>query len=125
MAQNHTFNHVIRSQILQSKSRLYRNQSVLQEWEDMLHYIHNSPRPVPFYSHSSSLIYPYPNPTDTVHPHIVSDLQTIQKFNFSQTERIPEEFFFALSIPYIDPPLRVKDLMPSVNYDITSRLYQV
>lgn len=39
----------VRAKILEHNSRLYENHTVIDEWQQMLKYVHNHPRPVPKY----------------------------------------------------------------------------
>lgn len=115
MASNHTLNKEIRSQILQYKYRLYSNQTVLQEWEDMLLYVYHAPRPVPFTSRSPS-VHPH------IHPDVLHDLEIIQQSSSWNSSELSEELVLAMSTPYLDPPVRVKDRIQTMNYDIISRV---
>jgi hypothetical protein len=136
IAQNQTLNRFLREQILKYNSRLYGNRSVISEWEEMLRYVHLTPRPVPFRSSPSSSS-PLPPQgllweDQRVHPDIIRDLRTINQ-TLSKGQRITDtdtettgvatveeqgaedrrdiRLSLALSIPFNEPPLRLRDVL--------------
>jgi hypothetical protein len=104
VAQNQTLNRILRKEILETKARLYNNRSVVLEWENMLQYVHQAPRPVPLSSRSVadphlSVLSPWNDPTSD----IFSDARILGA--------VTEEEFSALAVPFpAHSPLRLRDL---------------
>jgi hypothetical protein len=92
---------------------------VIAEWEQMLRHVYQAPRPVPFSSSTSSLPSSAPWEEESVHPDIFSDLRSIytaaaggsQSHCDGSSSRLCEVVSFALSIPFNEAPLRLRDVL--------------
>jgi hypothetical protein len=100
IASNSTLRQHLRADILRSNSRLYNNQSVIAEWEEMLKYIVSVPRPTPFAGlltgdePTAGLKYDMDDKS-------VSDAALIKSRSFVMREgSFAEELDLALSLPY-------------------------
>lgn len=110
VASNKTLNQQIRQEILQLNSKLYSNETVINEWEIMLLSIHKLSRPVPFID--NGLILPLSNQNhekENIHKDILNDIKIINDNNFNLFDHLLSKDLLAFSIPYNIEPIRISD----------------